>query len=209
MADNRQFRRYGCETDSLGRSGTIMEKSSSRKVRQTRRALAEALVERSEEKPLRKISVRELCEAADINRSTFYAHYSDVFQLAEELETDFMEKVPFFSRSGDIRVRRRLTLEFVEYVQEHGRVFQMLLRNGYLTEPFIHRSLEESDGASSSAHRMLVHYTVSGTLQMLSVWLEEGNCSAETLSSWIYDIADGAGTLESRQENTAPAQPRR
>ena len=44
-----------------------------RRVRYTKRALTQALVQLVQERPVSKISVKELCERADVNRSTFYA----------------------------------------------------------------------------------------------------------------------------------------
>ena len=46
----------------------------SRRTQYTRRALRDALIELLADKPLARITVRELCERADVNRSTFYAH---------------------------------------------------------------------------------------------------------------------------------------
>ncbi len=38
-----------------------------------------------------KISVRELCERAELNRSTFYAHYSEPKELLEEVENELLD----------------------------------------------------------------------------------------------------------------------
>ena len=48
---------------------------SDRRVQYTRRTLQESLVALMQEKPLQKISVKEICARADINRSTFYVHF--------------------------------------------------------------------------------------------------------------------------------------
>lgn len=37
------------------------------------------------DKPINKITVKELSERCDINRNTFYYHYSDIYQLLSEL----------------------------------------------------------------------------------------------------------------------------
>lgn len=39
-----------------------------------------------EKRPVSKITVREICEGTGINRSTFYAHYQDVFDVVEKVE---------------------------------------------------------------------------------------------------------------------------
>lgn len=45
------------------------------------------------QKPIQSISVKELCELAEINRGTFYAHYTDIYdlrdQIEQEMQTDF------------------------------------------------------------------------------------------------------------------------
>lgn len=44
-----------------------------------------------QQKPIQRISVRELCQKAGVNRSTFYAHYQDIYDLLEKLEAEMVE----------------------------------------------------------------------------------------------------------------------
>ena len=43
--------------------------------------------------PLEKITVKELCAKAVIHKSTFYAHYQDLYDLADTLETEVVDQV--------------------------------------------------------------------------------------------------------------------
>lgn len=43
------------------------------------------------EKPIRNISVKELCARAGINRGTFYLHYKDIYDLYERMEQKLLE----------------------------------------------------------------------------------------------------------------------
>ena len=52
-----------------------------RRIFKTKEALKKALVSLLKEKDLNKITVKELCERADINRGTFYTHYKDQVDL--------------------------------------------------------------------------------------------------------------------------------
>ena len=45
--------------------------------------LKQSLLKLLKEKPVNKITVKEVCELAQLNRATFYAHYSDCFALLE------------------------------------------------------------------------------------------------------------------------------
>ena len=64
-----------------------------RRVRKTRRQLREGLAHLLEEKSIRDIKVKELVEEVDINRSTFYLHYSDIYDMLKQIEEElFQEK---------------------------------------------------------------------------------------------------------------------
>lgn len=65
-----------------------VEKKENRRVRYTRMALRESLLSQLGSMPLSKISVSRICEQADINRSTFYMYYKDVFDLMEQIENE-------------------------------------------------------------------------------------------------------------------------
>lgn len=62
--------------------------SSDRRIRYTKQAIKDSLFELMKETPVEKITVKELCAAADINRATFYAHYDTLTALLEEIEVE-------------------------------------------------------------------------------------------------------------------------
>lgn len=64
-----------------------------RRTRKTREALYVAMAELLSEKRLQDISVTELARRADVNRSTFYMHFQDVYSMAECMQHDFTETV--------------------------------------------------------------------------------------------------------------------
>ena len=61
-----------------------MEKTDARK-RYTQMVLKQSLLKLLKEKPVNRITVKEVCELAQLNRATFYAHYSDCFALLGSL----------------------------------------------------------------------------------------------------------------------------
>lgn len=67
--------------------------TDNRRVRYTKMFLRESLLELLREKPIKNITVTELCAAADINRGTFYNYYDDVFDLFEQIEKEFLAEV--------------------------------------------------------------------------------------------------------------------
>ena len=62
--------------------------SSDRRIRYTKQVLKDSLFELMQDTPVEKITVKQLCAAADINRATFYAHYDTLTALLEEIEVE-------------------------------------------------------------------------------------------------------------------------
>ena len=59
----------------------------------TRRAIAESLIKLLNDKPLDKITVKNVVEECGINRNTFYYHYRDIYDLVEDILNHEAEKV--------------------------------------------------------------------------------------------------------------------
>ena len=62
-----------------------MAEKVDRRVRKTKAQLRAGLARLMQKKSIKEITVKELVDEVDINRSTFYLHYSDIYQLLEEI----------------------------------------------------------------------------------------------------------------------------
>ncbi len=89
----------------------------------TEPALKAALLSRMETKPLAKITIKELCEIADVYRSTFYCHYNDVESLYDALEKDILAQV---DKTFEAYSARKLT------TYEYCRALCEMIKNGNL-----------------------------------------------------------------------------
>ena len=56
----------------------------------TRRMLKDALTDLLREVDIYHVSIRELCQRADINRTTFYKYYGSQFDLLADMENDLL-----------------------------------------------------------------------------------------------------------------------
>lgn len=58
------------------------------RIRYTRKVIQDAFLDILKEKPVTKITVKEICDQAEINRGTFYKHYRDCYDLLNKIEED-------------------------------------------------------------------------------------------------------------------------
>ncbi len=67
-------------------------KENDQRVKITKLLIKKTFTELLTKKPIQKISVKELCEKAGINRGTFYSHYEDIYDLLEKIENEMLEE---------------------------------------------------------------------------------------------------------------------
>lgn len=62
-------------------------------VKKTKKAFADGLVAMSKERPLNKITVKQICDHAQLSRNAFYFHYGDINDLIEEIEENMINDI--------------------------------------------------------------------------------------------------------------------
>ena len=77
------------------------------RIEKTEKGIRNAFIELRSSKPLEKITIKELCEHAYINKSTFYSHYKDIYDLSERMEEEVSHPLPIVSRIQNILWRIR------------------------------------------------------------------------------------------------------
>ena len=70
-----------------------MAKKVDRRVRKTKMQLRQGLARLMQKKSIKEITVKELVDEVDINRSTFYLHYTDIYQMLEKIEEEAMADI--------------------------------------------------------------------------------------------------------------------
>lgn len=63
------------------------------RIQKTKTAIKNAFWELRKKKPVEKITVTELSRIAEINKATFYLHYSDIYSLADEIEDETIDDI--------------------------------------------------------------------------------------------------------------------
>lgn len=144
------------------------------RVKYTKMVLKKALLELMQHKPVNKITVKEICERAELNRATFYAHYSDCFDLLESIEEElfgqFERSMQSYTRSFDIA---GLVGGLYRIVQENEAVCRVLLFGRRSTE-LIHRMIAYAHDLSISAWRKTLKNASADELEMLYLCLSNG-----------------------------------
>lgn len=89
---------------------------TNKRVANTKKAIQDSLLFLLESKPKNKISIKELSEAAGVNRKTFYAHYSCVEDVLLEMEDEIVTNISDFVKSCVMEEYGLNPYLFIQYV---------------------------------------------------------------------------------------------
>ncbi len=153
-----------------------------RRVERTHRALREALIALLLERGWDGFSVRDVCDRADVGRSTFYLHFADKEDLLisgfQQLRTALRQQLQPAAGSGrPLAFARGL----IEHIHDSQRMFRALLgkRSGYVVlrrfrELLIDLVREDLSaiGRPGPAREAAVLFIAGGFLELLTAWFE-------------------------------------
>jgi AcrR family transcriptional regulator len=161
------------------------EKKLDRRIRKTKKTLLQALTKLMSEKKINSITVKELTDLADVNRSTFYLYYKDIFDMVENIETelvnDFSEAYEKFSKEAttydDALSFFIYLFEFVQINAEMCRIF--LGHDGdhtfveKLKDAIKHCKIPLDDTSSEIEAHYCMPFAISGCIGIIQQWLED------------------------------------
>lgn len=181
----------------------MREGREDRRVKYTKMVLRESLLSLMADKPISKISVAEICRAADINRNTFYVHYAGPEALLADVEGELYDEVrETIERSLKFETIPPLIVEICHVIQKHVALCRILF-SGQEDSPFLRRivglardrSVAEWKRAAirmdSAQMEWLYTYFSSGCVAVIQAWVQSGATeSPEEIGEFIDKVSN-------------------
>lgn len=185
-----------------------MDLIKDRRVRKSKEALKNSLIELMREKPVNNITVKELVTRADLNRSTFYNYYSDIpdmlSKLEDELYNEFLytleahipkkEKVVDVSKGGHKFIEDMCSViknnyEFCRCIFSKNGDLNFLFKLEEMIENNLKNQLREIFDGKIDHLTYVYSFFKSGYIGILKEWMK-GGCveSSEEIANITYDL---------------------
>ena len=177
----------------------VKDNKESRRVQMTKKLLRESVIELMEQKPLNKISIKDICDNADVNRTTFYKYYGDQFELVKEAEDEVLEKLGEFLgnlKSDTLAISMLET--FLYYIKENGYAYHILLNNSSdysFSYRLMHVALDKLTaerfnlGLDEIKKKYVYNLIVMGAINTIDLWINsEFDTSVEMLAELMYNF---------------------
>ena len=122
--------------------GAILKKKTDLRVVKTKKILFNSLLNLMKIKSFEKIKISDICEESLINRSTFYAHYDDKYELLIDLfEERKLSLLKVFEDNENKAFSKEYLMELlsilIDHIEENKEIYSAILannRNGILID---------------------------------------------------------------------------
>ena len=176
------------------------------RVRRTRKAIQTALMELTVEKGFAAVTISDICERAMINRSTFYRHFLDKYQLLD-LYLDEVAAITseqdFVAEKTEQRPANRLSglVSLLRHIQKFGAFYSVMLgANGdaYFIQGFRKMSEDrfrflltmQPPDPNAPPVELRLNYISCAGIGAITWWLESGqNWTPEEIAAWISQMS--------------------
>ncbi len=151
------------------------------RITKTKQKIKDALMALLHSKRIGEISISELCEKANINRNTFYVHYSTpesvLAEIANELSAELFDMLSKCENPAQVAIRA------CEHTKNYIDSYKVLMQNDaekLYCKPAIDHSkamtlykVYNSDGRFSQTQLDMVNeFLVNGVIALMKNWIE-------------------------------------
>ena len=176
------------------------------RVIKTKKLIESAFIELAKATEYQKISIKDLCDKAMINRNTFYLHYQNKDDLVKELINDTIEKykgviMPLIARffidinNKDFESFASNIKNLLIYLYDDIELYKIILSDDYLTGYF--RSVEQVYekniigflNIKSAKSKLIFRYMMSGCAGVLRELLVKNTLNADEASHVLAKLA--------------------
>jgi AcrR family transcriptional regulator len=160
-------------------------KKTDRRIRYTQMVIKQSLIELMKSRPINKITVTDICELADINRGTFYTHFSDPYALLSQIENELFGEINrTIEKSLDSGKVYELLLEIFKSIAAKADLCKVLFSE-FGDKDFLKRILYIAHDRSIAEWKTVRKDLDDDTVELLYSFVANG--SVGIIHDWIQD----------------------
>ena len=171
------------------------------RIRLSKMMLQTSLTQLLAEKSIHKVSVREICDLAEINRTTFYKYYGSQYDLLKDMENEVLLRIDayLYTDKQEPEFNVQALVQITTYLQDNLDLCRLLINNTVDTEfpeklfnlSMIRRLLDEhlANQYPKSDIDYGHQFVVNGGFGIIKAWInKETRESPESIANTLVNI---------------------
>ena len=160
-----------------------MNVKDNQRTRLSKKMFQDAVLALLEEKGgIEKISVRELCDRAELNRSTFYAHYTEPREVLIEAEEEILSETAAHIQKIGAQMTgggKEFLFSFLRYIRDNDKTFRVLLvtaadttfKRRFVQLSFLQLFEHLQVNMEAEKQQYVLSYLLYGSLGVITQWI--------------------------------------
>ncbi len=154
-----------------------MNIKNNRRRRQSQEKIEKVFVELLQTKEITQISVSDICKCTQLNRSTFYANYNDIYDLADTMRKKLEQNVAeLYENDVNNKVNSNDYLRLFNHIKDNQLFYKTYFKLGYDEKHTV--NLYDISAACKFFNDKYIEYHIAffkaGLNAMIKKWLEDG-----------------------------------
>lgn len=141
---------------------------NNRRAQYTRQVIQDAVLSLLESKTINNITVTEVCKMADINRTTFYRYYDDVYHCVDGIESEFIESL----NEGDVESPSQGMEMVLNEFYQRKRLSNLVFVEGKTR--LLEKMFEDFGDKAPNVDEYQDVYLMAGIQNVLKKWVKDG-----------------------------------
>lgn len=168
---------------------------------QTKLALKTAFWELYTQKPLEKITIKDITDTAGYNRGTFYLYYKDVYDIFTQVKDELLDKIEAVIQESlrkndkfDLSEQMAVLVELMHTYKHYGIVLlsdrgdpRFTARLKEIIWPLLDRYFITSQGCNEYQMKILSEFYLSGIIAAVTKWNADPQMSIDQFISFLVE----------------------
>lgn len=170
-----------------------MNTRNNRRFQDTEIRIESAMLEIMKKTDFEKITVKKICAKAQVNRSTFYAHFIDIYDLLDKMESflarELLERYSAEPHEKHMPFSENSFIPFLRHIKKHSYFYKINLahrksypiRQGY--DQILNIIKPRCEKAGITDEKEIMYYFIcfqAGFTMILKHWVDTGCLEKET-----------------------------
>lgn len=180
----------------------------------------EALLLLLDKKDFEYITIKEICDVAGVNRSTFYLHYENTYDLLRETtqyildkhfsyynleKKDVLQKLENCNRTDKIFITREYLIPYLTFIKDNRRIFRLAVKQFHVMNmdevygsmfKYIFEPILVQFGVPLKECTYVIKFYLTGVFAIVMEWLDNDcNDDMDFLIKVIIDCVLGARNI--------------
>lgn len=172
------------------------------RVRYTKMVIRDSFIKLLKEKSFEQITLKEVCELAGINRSTFYKYYKDIYDWREQMEAECMAGAQAYIDDIDTTDIQTILTRMLESIKENIDLFNALFSvhgGSHILEQTFSICMEKAEtkfkkellSAPQGQKKWECHFLAYGCIGVIQCWIKDGLVQPpKEVAAYIADVLE-------------------